>query len=131
MRLSNIVSSVGFKSAIYSLLIFILVLTFIIGPSIFYLVKSAMFEELKSQVLEEVVLFKVIHNTGGRAALLDSMARLEYQQERVSHTSRAGLFSKDGAKLGGDWELAPDFVGWRKRIFIGDFKAFNNLLKKQ
>ena len=110
MRLSNILSGAAFRSAFISSIFYLLALT-LIGTTIYYIVKSAMMQELESQISEEVVLFTEIYNQGGQSALIKTIKKLENQH---SPTPRLiGLFDDTSAKLSGNLNLAPDFIGWK------------------
>jgi signal transduction histidine kinase len=96
---------------VLALAVFALAL-FIIGLSIFSVVKQSMYDELKAQIIEETVLFKEIYEKNGQAALIDSIRKLE--SHRLKEPKLLGWFDENAGKLAGNLNIAPNFIGWNR-----------------
>ena len=110
MPQNNITSGAAFRSAVVSLICYLIVLC-IVGFAIYHIIKSAMMQELEAQITSEVILFQEIYQQGGQAALVESIKSLEKQHTPTPRL--IGLFNQDFAKLAGNSGLAPDFLGWK------------------
>ncbi len=110
MPLRNVLSGAAFKTALWSLLAFLLTL-FLTGFAVYRMVETAMYNELAEQVVEEIVLFEQIEQEGGTEALISAIASLE--PPAADYYRLLGLFDPEGKNLAGNQQIAPDFVGWK------------------
>lgn len=78
----------------------------------YYVVKSAIFNELEAQITEEMVLFQAIYRNSGHDALVATVTRLELHHP--AEPRLVGVFGEDAGKLAGNLNIAPDFLGWSK-----------------
>jgi signal transduction histidine kinase len=111
VRPGSVFSGAAFQSVALALAVFALAL-FIIGLSIFSIVKFAMYDELKAQIVEETVLFNEIYQKNGQAALVDSIRKLE--SHRLEEPKLLGWFDENASKLAGNLNIAPEFIGWNR-----------------
>jgi hypothetical protein len=110
MPLSNVLAGAAFKTALWSLLAFLLTL-FATGYAVYQLVESAMYKELAGQMTEELLLFQKIENESGKQGIIDTITELD--SPAASPHRVLGLFDANGNNLAGNKQIAPDFVGWK------------------
>lgn len=108
----KILSGTAFKTALISIVVFLVILS-AVGFGLYNVVKNAMYQELESQISEEIILFQDIANRGGQDALVAAIADLKAPLSNANAV--VGLFGKDGIKLVGNADFAPDFVGWQSK----------------
>ncbi|QIE54602.1 HAMP domain-containing histidine kinase [Pikeienuella piscinae] len=109
MRPGNILSGAAFRVVALSLSVFCVVML-IAGFAILEIVRASMINDIRSKIVEEVILFDEIYRNEGPSALSDAIDRLA--RSRMPAQPIVGLFAENGARLAGDVELAPDFYGW-------------------
>ncbi|MFV0336029.1 MAG: ATP-binding protein [Tropicimonas sp.] len=109
MRQGNILSGAAFRVAALSLAVFCVVML-AAGFAIVEMVRAAMIHDIRAKIAEEVVLFDEISKNEGPAALVEAINRLS--RLKMPAQPIVGLFAPNGARLAGDVELAPDFIGW-------------------
>ncbi|ASJ75668.1 sensor histidine kinase [Granulosicoccus antarcticus] len=110
MPLRNVLSGAAFKTALWSLLAFLMTL-FLTGFAVYRMVETAMYDELAEQMVEEVMLFEQIEQEGGKQALITAIGSLE--SPAAGYYRLLGLFDSDGNHLAGNSQIAPDFIGWQ------------------
>lgn len=117
MRLADILSGHSARAALASVAIFLFGLSVLGGGLVFH-ARTVLLDELEGQIAEEIVLFREIYQTDGRAGLIASIAALDRQQKSITHRA-ATLFDPSGARLAGSVDLAPDYLAVRQLVGQG------------
>ena len=111
MRPVKVLSGAAFKAALFALTVFCLILI-LAGSALYQIVDTYQYNELESQMTEEVVLFRQIYEREGRAGLIKTMRLLDKSTPSVQH--KLGLFGENNERLAGSLNVAPDFLGFTK-----------------
>jgi len=109
MRRVSILSGTAFRSALLFLLVFAMVLG-VAGWAILGVTRSAMLDQTKSYILEDVNLLHDAEATGGDRELtrfIDSVVATRSDKQYAF-----GLFEPSGRRVGGNVEGMPAFRGW-------------------
>ncbi|MFV0475052.1 MAG: sensor histidine kinase [Pikeienuella sp.] len=109
MRQGNILSGAAFRVAALSLAAFCVVML-ATGFAIVEIVRASMIRDIRVKIAEEVVLFDEIYRNEGPVALVEAIERLS--RLKMPAQPIVGLFDPNGARVAGDVELAPGFIGW-------------------
>ena len=110
MRHASVLSGAPFRTALLALAVFVPCLA-LIGATLHRSLGAAMLGELEAQVIAELVLLREIAGESGEGALVDAVHRME--QSGASGARLTALFDETGARLAGDIDAVPRFVGWR------------------
>lgn len=111
MRPADILSGASFRTAAYSTICLLLMMS-LMGVFVFAYVRDTLLAELQARISEEAIIFREVYQTGGRNGLIAAVSELE--KHSVSTPRLTGLFDLSGAKLAGDIPLAPDVIGWQR-----------------
>ncbi len=109
MHLGNITSGAAFRLAILLSPIFILVLT-ATGAFMFNVVESTSYEELHTEIEEELMWFRSIHEQEGLDALTGAINALS--NANAPGQRLIGILAPDGSIVAGNIKMAPTFSGW-------------------
>ncbi len=115
MRRADILAGSAFKAAIRALII--MAVAFAVAGALAYdTVSRAMYSELERQLVEEILLFDDVYQTGGQAALVAAVRKLE-SPETIGKRYIA-LIDANGVKLVGNLNVAPEYLNLTRKIEV-------------
>ena len=120
MDRASVTSGAAFKTAVRGTLILVAILI-LSGIVAFYYLQREMLGALETQIADDRIVLTQIYGEGGQAALIEVINSLRHPL-RVKLWV-VGLFDANGQKLAGNIDLAPDLVGWSRRLLtieVGD-----------
>jgi signal transduction histidine kinase len=115
MRPADVLAGSAFKAAI--LAVVVMALAFAASGAFAYrAVSRAMFSELERQLVEEVLLFDEVYETGGEAGLIAAVRKLE--QPEVAGERYVAIVDQNGVRLAGNLDVTPAFLNLRRRLEV-------------
>lgn len=108
---ASVFSGSAFRTAIHAALAVAATLA-LTAIGAFFLVQQTLEHEIRRQILAEQVMLREIYDKGGEAALIRTIAEIN---NPVALSRRAiGAFGRDGMKLAGNIETAPDLHAFER-----------------
>ncbi|MEZ5787935.1 MAG: HAMP domain-containing sensor histidine kinase [Xanthobacteraceae bacterium] len=115
MRRADILAGSAFKAAVRAVVIMAVAFA-AAGGLAYYTVRHAMYSELERQLVEEILLFDEVYRTGGQAALVAAVRKLESPE--IVGRRYVALIDANGAKLVGNLNVAPAYLKLTRKIEI-------------
>lgn len=115
MRRADILAGSAFKAAVRAVVIMAVAFA-AAGRLAYYTVSHAMYSELERQLVEEILLFDEVYRTGGQAALVAAVRKLESPE--IVGKRYVALIDANGVKLVGNLNVAPASLTLTRRIEV-------------
>jgi signal transduction histidine kinase len=115
VRRADILAGSAFKAAVRAVIIMAVAFA-AAGMLAYYTVSHAMYSELERQLVEEILLFDEVYQTGGQAALVAAVRKLESPE--ILGKRYVALVDKNGVKLVGNLNVAPAFLNLTRKIEV-------------
>jgi signal transduction histidine kinase len=115
VRRADILAGSAFKAAVRAVIIMAVAFA-AAGALAYYTVSHAMYSELERQLVEEILLFDEVYQTGGQAALVAAVRKLESPE--ILGKRYVALVDKNGVKLVGNLNVAPAFLNLTRKIEV-------------
>lgn len=115
MRRADILAGSAFRAAVRAVII-IAVAFAAAGVLAYYTVSHAMYSELERQLVAEVLLFDEVYQTGGQAALVAAVRKLESPE--ILGKRYVALVDENGVKLVGNLNVAPALLNLTRKIEV-------------
>lgn len=109
MDRADVTSGAAFKTALRGTAVLVAVLV-LSGVTAFFYLRREMIAELEDQIVEDQIVLAQIYQAGGVGELIDAINTLRHPLP--TKLRALGLFDAEGAVLAGNFDLAPDVVGW-------------------
>jgi signal transduction histidine kinase len=115
MRRADVLAGSAFKTAVRAVIIMAIAFA-AAGALAYYTVSRAMYSELERQLVEEILLFDEVYQTGGQPALVAAVRKLESPE--VIGKRYVALIDANGVKLVGNLNVAPAFLKISHKIEV-------------
>lgn len=86
------------------------------GVLAYFTVSRAMYAELERQLVEEILLFDEVYQSGGQAALVAAVRKLESPE--IVGKRYVALVDANGVKLAGNLNVAPAYLNLTRQIEV-------------
>lgn len=86
------------------------------GVLAYFTVSRAMYAELERQLIEEILLFDEVYQSGGQAALVAAVRKLESPE--IIGRRYVALVDSNGVKLAGNLNVAPAYLNLTRQIEV-------------
>lgn len=115
MRSDDVFAGSAFKAS--ALAVAIMAVAFAIAGTLAHqTVRRAMYSELERELVEEILLFEEVYNTGGERALTDAVRKLEAPE--IVGKRYVALIDASGVRLAGNLDVTPAFLRLTRTIEI-------------
>jgi signal transduction histidine kinase len=115
VRRADILAGSAFKAAVHAVIIMAVAFA-AAGALAYYTVSHAMYSELERQLVEEILLFDEVYQTGGQAALFAAVRKLESPE--IIGKRYVALVDANGVKLAGNLNVAPAYLNLTRKIEV-------------
>ncbi|MEZ5788119.1 MAG: hypothetical protein R3D62_16975, partial [Xanthobacteraceae bacterium] len=115
MRRADILAGSAFKAAVRAVVIMAVAFA-AAGGLAYYTVSHAMYSELERQLVEEILLFDEVYRTGGQAALVAAVRKLESPE--IVGKRYVALIDANGVKLVGNLNVAPGYLKLTRKLEV-------------